>query len=98
MALIDSNGLILKAGSDARDVQWFTVTAETIQEKTTLVLTNEGNRLVAVLARQGNGAEFETLENMGLAFDHAEIILCAINRLRTKPEYTDSVSGAGIKN
>lgn len=55
MALIDSNRVNLKSGSDADDAQWFAIS---------------------------------TIKN-GLAFDHAEIIACAIQRLRAKLEYTD---------
>lgn len=64
------------SGDDALDAGWFTVSLTQADGVYTLLLTNGGKTLSAKLRR--NDGRTEILENDGLAFDHAKIILDAL--------------------
>ena len=89
MALIDSERSSLRAGSDAEDARWFVVKTESAGKNVKLLLTNDDTELTADIEIRPKAMDMQIIENNGLAFDHAEIIACAINRLRAKLEYTD---------
>jgi len=89
MALIDSERLNLRAGSDADDARWFVVKTENKGNNIKLLLSNEDTDLTAVVETRSDASEMRIIENNGLAFDHSEIIACAINRLRARLEHTD---------
>ena len=89
MALINSEGLSLQAGSDADETMWFTVKTGNSAESISLLLSNGDINLSAIIVPKSNGMEFKIVENNGLAFDHAEIIICALTRLQSILGYTE---------
>lgn len=104
MALVDSNNLNIKAGSDEEDARWFNVKYNLLEEKK--VAVEKGyiyERIVEI--KLWNGSEElssrikiteningtvtrELMETTGIAFDHGKFIEYGIDRLRNKIEYT----------
>ena len=91
MALIDSGQVRLQAGDDAQNAAWFLVSCAPQQEKParfTLKLTSGDTTLCAVvecrMTTSAGAEEYTIIENDGLAFDHAKIIVCALERLRAQ--------------
>lgn len=91
MALIDSGQVRLQAGDDAQNAAWFLASCTAQPDapsRFTLRLTNGGVHLSALVERRLEGPtgaeEYTVVENDGLAFDHAKIIVCALERLRAQ--------------
>jgi len=81
VAIIDGRDMNLQAGDDAADAQWFTIAADSSGNETHLQLVRGDVQLFARVRQVVGSQEFETLENNGLAFDHAEIVTCAFQQL-----------------
>ena len=82
LAFVNSDCLSVTAGDDAAEAQWFTLNASTASDGCIrLVLTHKDLRLAACVKPVANSEEFQTIENDGLAFDHAEIIARALQTL-----------------
>jgi ADP-ribose pyrophosphatase YjhB (NUDIX family) len=81
LALVSEASLVIRAADDAADVAWFTVNYVKTEDAErmylrTLTLTNGDMRLSARLALTSDEPQIEM--NDGLAFDHAKIIVCAL--------------------
>lgn len=93
----------LKAGSDAKEADWFQICVEKLSEKRQkdekiwisdieykLQLKNDNTKTVlSALVREHKIYKdyheivtYQSSDSQGLAFDHAQIILCAFNRLQ----------------
>lgn len=91
LALIDGGKVRVCAGDDARNAAWFQLSFDQIQPQRdgdpvryALRLADGGAALSAVVERRHPGADgLAVLENDGLAFDHAKIIVCAMEHLRS---------------
>ncbi|MCM0647296.1 NUDIX hydrolase [Clostridium swellfunianum] len=104
MALVDSNNLNVKVGSDEEDARWFNVKYNLLEEKK--VAVEKGyiyERIVEIKLWNGSEELFsrikiteningtvtrELIETIGMAFDHGKFIEYGIDRLRKKIEYT----------
>lgn len=94
MALIDKNNFKCELTKNAK---WFDVQVE--YSKTNVVTLNlvNGEEKIVVKAKKKlvekttDRYEYEIIENENLAFDHADVILVGLDRLRNKIEYTDIV-------
>ncbi len=109
LSLVDASRCHLKAGSDAWESQWFTVSfsvkntqqnqSDSIKETKTIyelnlkgkedMLSCEVEESIEISLNHEN-TDYKIL-NSDLAFDHAEIILNAILRLRKEIEYDKSM-------
>lgn len=88
IALLDAEKYTVKAGDDASDAKWFTVSMKQNEDKNwVLSLKSDQDELKAVLQEEKKTwipeSKLTVLENDGLAFDHALIIGYAILKLRS---------------
>jgi ADP-ribose pyrophosphatase YjhB (NUDIX family) len=80
LALVPEPSLAIRAGDDAADAAWFTISYEKTEgNERTLTLANGSTRLSARLVLTSDEPRIKT--NDGLAFDHAKIIACALEQL-----------------
>lgn len=90
MALVDSEKITIQAGDDARNAAWFRVESQSHQTDTMQLNLLHHEIGFTTTVTQGRGYEEpQILENNGLAFDHAKIIVYALQRLRGKLFYSD---------
>ena len=93
MALVDKNTLKEQLAENAK---WFNVSYEEQDNRIILMLSSE-DETIKVKAKKVQKAKtsltvkYQITENQKLAFDHAEVVLTGIERLRNKIEYTDIV-------
>ena len=81
MLVITDTSLAIRAGDDAEDAQWFAITAMKQDACIDLTLVFEDLQLSARLRQATDSEELVILENDGLAFDHAQIITMALQKL-----------------
>lgn len=107
MALINNNGKKIKAGDDAQEAIWFSVSKKKISVDKNgiisydLILRNEEKNIEIVYkvfdTPRQNGllvsykSDIIQISDEKLAFDHINIINMGIDRLRNKVEYTPIV-------
>ena len=93
MALIDKNTLKENIKEKA---EWFDISYKEKSGTITLVLKSISEEIIIkakkILVESTTGRyKYEIIENTKIAFDHADVILTGIERLRNKVEYTDIV-------
>ena len=93
MALIDKNKLKDKLNDNA---SWFNVEYYENGNIISVRLTNKKEILTFKIKKvlkdlTTDRYKFEVIENNDIAFDHALVIICGIERLKNKIEYTDIV-------
>ena len=93
MALIDKNMLKDKISPNA---SWFNIEYKNTQKNVTLILTSNNDKIVIkaekeLIDKTTGRYKYKVTDNTKMAFDHAEVILVGLERLRNKVEYTDIV-------
>lgn len=93
MALVDKNKLSSPLNKNA---SWFDITILEESGVIDVVLDNGITRIPIKLKRvlqnlTTSNYTFEEIKNQDIAFDHAEVILTGLERLKNKIEYTDIV-------
>jgi len=93
MALIDKNTLKEEISQKAH---WFNIDYSEKDDIVTLNLRHFDDRITIVAKKElvdGTSKRYKyiILENKDIAFDHAEVILTGLERLKNKVEYTDIV-------
>lgn len=93
LALVDKNKVAENLNENA---SWFDIDYLEDENDITMVLNN-GVDTINIKARKklinktSKNYKYEILKNDGLAFDHANVILTGLDRIKNKIEYTDIV-------
>ena len=93
MALIDKNTLKEEINPNAK---WFNIKYEDNKTSARLILTCSNEKIEVDIKKvleekTTNKYKYEITKNSSIAFDHAEVIITGLERLRNKIEYTDIV-------
>ncbi len=93
MALIDKNTIKEQLAENA---EWFNIKYEEKETNVTLTLTGIKDKIIIKAKKilvnpTSNQYLFEVIDNNDIAFDHANVILTGLERLKNKVEYTDIV-------
>ena len=80
-----------KAGDDAKEALWFTLTRNYKNGKIIVSLENLENAISIKFSYDTTNGSYEFLSDEILGFDHASIIIKALERLQGKVSYTDIV-------
>lgn len=94
VSVISEESLNAHGGDDAADAKWFDVKFTVNDMDAVLVLRFEESLITAklrIISVQFGYPHFEIIDSGGLAFDHAEIIACALYRLRSIIENFDII-------
>lgn len=83
LAAVDARGALInpEAGDDAAEAKWFDLKLGKREGRYHLRLSNANITLAATVERDEITGEFVATENTGLAFDHAEMICYALERV-----------------
>ena len=93
IALVDKNKLKDNINDN---VSWFDIDIKEIDNVITVTLNNDNEEITYSLKKVLKNKttkiyEYEVIENNSIAFDHYEVIVSGIERLKNKIEYTDIV-------
>ena len=93
IALVDKNKLKDNINDN---VSWFDIDIKEIDNVITVTLNNDNEEITYSLRKVLKNKttkiyEYEIIENNSIAFDHCEVIVSGIERLKNKIEYTDIV-------
>lgn len=94
VSVISEESLNAHGGDDAADAKWFDVEFTVNGEDAVLVLRSAESLITAKLRMKSvkfGYPHFEIIDSGGLAFDHAEMIACALYRLRSIIENFDII-------